>query len=397
MSKCRLDRWAEQKVLLTLLTGDADSEHFDKVSALKEAAWARGAKQVKFTSFSLIEASREIVFDIQDGLPVFTFLVYSLDVEQLAIVVQATIESHHDPSDDPAEVEEDVLMTLAIAAGLGVPVYPNTADVAPILSKYHRTMLLEGFTAPDAEGKKTRLQLTRSPGARIDDPHYLEELDPTDDLSPAEVLLIQDAVTAELARLHHADQALAALRFSISELEALLTAKKRNEAVLQRCLTENPALFGPDYVQVLPKHVLGAEYEMDYALVRHTGLVDLVEIEACSLPVFNKNGDPSRYLVHAEQQVIDWLAWVERHSSYARERLPEIMAPVGYVVIGRSESTPEDQLERLRRRNALFRGALVVLTYDQLLERAKNVLGYMEGAPIGGESGHGLDSGFRDA
>ena len=56
-------------------------------------------------------------------------------------------------------------------------------------------------------------------------------------------------------------------------------------------------LFGPDYVRIIPNHRLGAEYEMYYALERHSGLFDLVEIEASTLALFTRGGDPSSHLV----------------------------------------------------------------------------------------------------
>ena len=55
---------------------------------------------------------------------------------------------------------------------------------------------------------------------------------------------------------------------------------------------------------------------MDYALERHSGLLDLVEIESSSLELFTKDGNPRKELVHAEQQVFDWLEWMEANGSY---------------------------------------------------------------------------------
>jgi hypothetical protein len=58
-----------------------------------------------------------------------------------------------------------------------------------------------------------------------------------------------------------------------------LLAEGVREEELQRCLTRNPTLFGAEYREIKPKHRLGAEFEMDYALVRVSGVVDIVEIE----------------------------------------------------------------------------------------------------------------------
>jgi hypothetical protein len=36
--------------------------------------------------------------------------------------------------------------------------------------------------------------------------------------------------------------------------------------------------------------------------------------------------------------------------------------------------------EKLRRRNAMYRGSLLILTYEDLLARAKQILRFLEGA-----------------
>jgi hypothetical protein len=169
--------------------------------------------------------------------------------------------------------------------------------------------------------------------------------------------LIRRALLAELQKREEAGRVLAALRLAIAELEGLLNDRERNENDLQRCLTHNPILFGTDYRRVIPKHRLGDEYEMDYALERVSGLVDLVEIEASTHLLFTQAGNPRKELVHAEQQVLDWLDWIERHSEYARDRLPGLMRPFGYVIIGRSTNLSEKDRDRLHRRNSVSRGA----------------------------------------
>ena len=112
---------------------------------------------------------------------------------------------------------------------------------------------------------------------------------------------------------------------------------------------------------------------MDYALERVSGLIDLVEIEASTHRLFNKRGDPTKDLVHAEQQVLDWLDWLERNHSYARENLPGLMRPRGYVLIARSKGLTEEEQRTLSRRNTIFGETLQVLTYDDVLARARNM------------------------
>ena len=188
-----------------------------------------------------------------------------------------------------------------------------------------------------------------------------------------------EMVQREIGRHSEATRVLAALRFAISELNEALAAGPGNEGELQRVLTHHPVIFGPYYARVQPKFRLGGDYEMDFALVRVSGLVDLVEIEASTHKLFNKRGDAAGPLVHAEQQVLDWLSWLEDYGSLARRDLPELQRPTGYVVIGRDSSLDTNGRRRLAQRNAVFGSALETLTYDGLLERANNLLRQLEG------------------
>jgi hypothetical protein len=128
---------------------------------------------------------------------------------------------------------------------------------------------------------------------------------------------------------------------------------------------------------VLPKHRLGSEYEMDYALERLDGVVDLLEIEASTHRLFTQAKNPTQHVVHAEQQVLDWLDWIDTNGEYARtgpKGLAGLVRPVGYVLIGRSTDWSDDDFARLRRRNQALSGSIRVVTYDQLLEHARNLL-----------------------
>jgi hypothetical protein len=119
---------------------------------------------------------------------------------------------------------------------------------------------------------------------------------------------------------------------------------------------------------------------MDYALERRSGIVDLVEIEASTRRLFNQKGDPSGDLVHAEQQVLNWHVWLEKHHLYARETLHALTRPRGYVIIGRSASLTAATRRKLEHRNAVYRDVMQILTYDDLLASAEALLGILEGS-----------------
>lgn len=374
MSTTRLERWEKpREIMLSLAPGD------DHVMSLFNDAWAKRHEHEKFTIGTMIEGARELIFELREGVPIFSVVGYYLDTQNLRLTASLGFEILYD--EDRKDFKEHIVYVLGLATAYDVPVYPNTDSDAPILAQYYRDLHLEGMLAPDGEGKKVRLKLTRSPGRKIVTYEYLEELKLTEFHTPAELVLIRDAVREELAKRDEAGRVLQMLRVALDELQALLQSVSRNEHNLQRCLERNPILFGPDYERVIPKHRLGKEYEMDYALVRSTGLIDLAEIESSTLRLFKKKGDPTAELVHAEQQVLDWLDWLERNHAYARESLPGLLQPTGYVIIGRVKTLSSADLRRLVRRNAAFGGRLQIMTYDDLHDRGANLLRLLEGAP----------------
>jgi hypothetical protein len=201
----------------------------------------------------------------------------------------------------------------------------------------------------------------------------LSKIDLTKFWSPTDLLILKQVVKDEFLKLNNAHRTLTMLEIALEQLEKLLDTSKRNENNLQKCITENPILLGLDYAKIIPKHKLGSEFEVDYALEKFNGLIDLMEIESSNLSIFTKQGNPSSYLVHAEQQVIDWLDWIEKNNAYARIGLEGLLSPKGFVIIGRSSSLTEKTKASLIRRNKAFNGNITILTYDDVLRKAKSL------------------------
>lgn len=373
-----MEKWSKKKYVLSFLSGE-NKERMKLVSTWQtEASKEDYEGKPTMSNTDIMAACKELIFDIEDGRPVFHSIMYTIDVDKVEIKLEPTLDITIDPESTEDEIDEDVRNTLAIASIFDVPVYPNTKELMPLLEKYHRKMLMEGFTAPGADGKKVRLKVTHSIEKHLETPHILNELDLTQSYSPADLALIKAVISKELTRLHGVSTLLTTLQMGIEQLEALLSKNERNENSIQKCLTENPILFGTDYVKLVSKPKLGSEFEMDYALQKYSGEYDLVEIESSNLPIYTKGGNPSQYLVHAEQQVIDWLHWIEWNSPYARENLPELSSPVGYIIIGRNRDLKDEDRQKLRRRNSIYKGQIVVLTYDDLIVKAKNLLNQLQ-------------------
>jgi hypothetical protein len=387
MDQKRTERWAEFKYAFTPIAGEC--EEIERLLRLRPPREA--PPYADLSDYNIILASKELIFDIEGDDAVFYALCFVLHARRVELQLGLNFKISAG-GETEEESNQSIRSILAIAAGLSVPVYPNTEAIAPILAQHHRAMLIEGFTAPDGSGATRRLKLTRSPGARIDHANYIREVQPSEHYSPSDWHLIRASIIRELDRRQDATQVVDALKLAISSLRDVIRADQRNENALQSVLTANPILLGVSYSRIIPKHRLGKEFEMDYALMKFDGMIDLLEIESSNLPVFNKQGNPTKYLVHAEQQVFDWFEWIESHISYARSDLPGMASPQAYVVIGRRKSMSEEDVLRLRRRNIVFRGRLEILTYDDLIDRADCMLQHFLNITLGTSERHAIDA-----
>lgn len=134
---------------------------------------------------------------------------------------------------------------------------------------------------------------------------------------------------------------------------------------------------------VIPQKRLGAEYVTDFIIGgKHSGGFEwqAVELESPKAPMFTKSGYPSKYLMRAIFQILDWRAWLQRNQNYAARLVTEgglgltdIVARVpGLILIGRRKEIDPSTNER--RRQLVNELATEIHSYDFLLEWAKGRL-----------------------
>jgi len=369
----RRESWEESWRLAPVISNEGESDPLSQAIRERVSNPKRPRTAPGLSTAEVMRSSRELIFFVDpDGFTGFQHIGFGLDVGTFELTVGPTWEIT-DFDDD-----NDVKRHLALALAYDVPVVPDTDADAPRLSALERDLFATGVEAIEG-GDVHRLVYTPLQGIDIEGPEVLDALRTATPISQGEMRLAISAARRELEARGEAGRLLGSLRLAIAELESLLSIAARNEHDLQRCLTRHPVLFGPEYVDVVPKLRLGGDYELDYALRRASGLVDLVEIEASTHRLFTRKGHPTSALVHAEQQVLDWLDWLELYGGLARRDLPELQRPSGYVVLGRDEGMDDAGLRRLRQRNAIWSGAVQVLTFDGLLNRARSLLNRLEG------------------
>lgn len=175
-------------------------------------------------------------------------------------------------------------------------------------------------------------------------------------------------------------------RRAVDELEALITATDPvREARLQALLAENPWMFGSEYSELLTRRTLTRDEQQDFVLRRTTdGFIECVEIKTPLNGTDLFRFDPSHKSFYAGAELSKAVGQVQLYIEKLDARRDAILADDGEdtckirakIIIGRDGNA--DQVRALRRFNGHLH-RIEVLTFDQLLRIARNVLGYLEG------------------
>jgi hypothetical protein len=196
-----------------------------------------------------------------------------------------------------------------------------------------------------------------------------------------DVLATVAAHNLQSQRYHALDPRAAARKEAqavLREFEALLDGQ---EAPLQTFLTKHPELLCPTYKKVWEKAPFGTRVS-DFVFREPSDEYFLVEIEAPIRPLFRKKGtQPHEALVHAQDQITDWLRYIEDNLDTVQRELGLSgisTTPHCLIVIGRSASlTPAGKRKLTTMQNMTPK--LTIMTYDDLLANARatfeNLLG----------------------
>lgn len=155
------------------------------------------------------------------------------------------------------------------------------------------------------------------------------------------------------------------------------------EAFWQDWFSRNKWVLGSDYLNILPERDIDAHDIADYLMRSIDGFVDVVEIKRPDLPFWagpdsHGNYYPTSNLTAAISQCLNYLYRIELQSNSVEfmERVDgaKTVKPQCMLVYGRSDDWGEDKMKALRILNAAYH-QLHIITYDQLLIRAKQLLG----------------------
>lgn len=159
----------------------------------------------------------------------------------------------------------------------------------------------------------------------------------------------------------------------------------RKEDEYRKFLHDNWRVFlGPEYRECHSPYEVTRGGSIDILAVRHDGFPDLWELKLPSDPVFksyNQWRHHSLECAKAVGQLMEYLDLAEKEPimprGYDRRRGIDMQLhrPRGFVVIGRYQD--DSDRDRLRLENR-FAAGLMILTYDDLIERAEAFLTFLQ-------------------
>lgn len=172
-------------------------------------------------------------------------------------------------------------------------------------------------------------------------------------------------------------------RKAITEFEQNLLLNNP-ESFWQKWFSKNKWILGSEYIEILDERMIDTSNIADYLMKAFDGFLDVVEIKkpnGMNFWLSTKDHDnyvPSADLVKAITQCQNYLYEIERESNSSKflekTKGTKIIKPRCLLVFGRSNNWDKDQCEAYRILNASL-NQITILTYDHLIDRAKNVLG----------------------
>jgi hypothetical protein len=172
-----------------------------------------------------------------------------------------------------------------------------------------------------------------------------------------------------------ASQELIQLHLLYIELTRLLQDPWTRERDIHSFLESNPVVLDAYGAEVRSEVCLGKSYRMDLVLqyAESDRRILLVELEPATLRLFTRVGRWDAKVIHAIQQVQDWMRWWREHPREVPAPFDPTIQVKGLIVAGRDENLDDSAKRRLLHNNHQFHD-LTVLTYDDLLRRLDRLM-----------------------
>lgn len=171
------------------------------------------------------------------------------------------------------------------------------------------------------------------------------------------------------------------MELSVDRLEKIIMGEYKNEVDIQRFLKDNIWMFGNDYVYVVENGKINAQNILDMVPQNFESYIDIIEVKLPKEKLFNfdeshQNYYSTSHLTKAIAQTQNYIFELERKSAdedYQYTNQCKVVRPKGIILFGNYAPLTEDEQKYLRILNSSYHN-LQVITYQQLLDKAKNTI-----------------------
>lgn len=149
----------------------------------------------------------------------------------------------------------------------------------------------------------------------------------------------------------------------------LVANQEVKERALHDFIVAQSAILSEYGEDVVSEVSLDGKYRVDLLVSRRGRMpqVWLIELEQANHRVLTRDGQETKEVTHAIQQVSDWLMWWRSNSNHPLVKQYGNAEPNGVVVIGRSLDLSDQEVLRMAHNNQNRK--IKVITYDELLDK----------------------------
>lgn len=171
------------------------------------------------------------------------------------------------------------------------------------------------------------------------------------------------------------------MELAVERLEQIILGEYKNEVEIQYFLRKNIWMFGNDYVYIVENGVVNAKNILDMVPQDFESYIDIIEVKLPQEKLFNFDESHNNYystshLTKAIAQTQNYIFELEKKTvdeKYLQINNCKVIRPKGIILVGSKEPLTEDERKYLRILNSSYHN-IQIITYQQLLEKAKNTL-----------------------
>lgn len=175
------------------------------------------------------------------------------------------------------------------------------------------------------------------------------------------------------------------MELNIQRLEKIISGEYKNEVDIQKFLKSNLWMFGNEYSTIIENGKINSDNILDVIPKNLENFLDIIEVKLPQEKMFNydeshNNYYPTSHLTKAISQIQNYIFELEKKVvdiQYQENNSCKIIRPRGIILYGSEQKLNSKEQKFLRILNSSYHN-VHILTYQQLLEKAKNIMNFIQ-------------------